>query len=380
VYSSPLPSLFSQNPIAQRPTQIESQRLRNAIQIINQAGSCRIEKQGAGLLLLAISCQLLPLILSGCGASLSSGTGSGSLIASPHTVAFSNLQVGDSATAEVSVVNRGVLPAQISNLSISGKYFSIQNQGNLPISVAAGGTYQITVQFSPTDTGNMSGDLTITSNPSLGVTSVVHLSGDAVKNSTQSALLTVNSAAVSFGDVTVNTVATQAVTLTSKGSFPVTIESIRERGRGFATSGLIVPTTLAPGQSTTLNLQFDPASVGNARGTVSITSNSFGRSGTAIQLTGTGIAAAPGAPGGSAEVQLNWDAPNGSTDPIAGYNIYRSLGGSSQYLRINQSVEAQTAFLDSTVQKGSTYDYYVTSVDPSGLESVPSNTAVAEVQ
>ncbi len=73
------------------------------------------------------------------------------------------------------------------------------------------------------------------------------------------------------------------------------------------------------------------------------------------------------------QVDLSWDAPGSSPDPIEGYKIYRSTGGSSTYQLLNSSIDAQTIYVDSTVQNGTAYTYYVESVDSSGVKSAPSN-------
>jgi len=75
------------------------------------------------------------------------------------------------------------------------------------------------------------------------------------------------------------------------------------------------------------------------------------------------------------KVDLSWDAPSSSPVPIAGYNIYRSTRGSSAYLLLNSSIDAQTTYVDSTVKSGLIYSYYVESVDSSGMQSGPSNLA-----
>jgi fibronectin type 3 domain-containing protein len=62
-----------------------------------------------------------------------------------------------------------------------------------------------------------------------------------------------------------------------------------------------------------------------------------------------------------------------------GYNSYRSTGSSSAYHLLNSSPDPQTTYVDSTVQTGVTYDYIVTSVDSSGLESTPSNEVAATI-
>ena len=73
------------------------------------------------------------------------------------------------------------------------------------------------------------------------------------------------------------------------------------------------------------------------------------------------------------QVDLSWDAPGSSPVPIEGYKIYRSTGGSSTYQLLNSSIDAQTIYVDSTVQNGLAYNYYVESVDSSGTQSAPSN-------
>ena len=78
------------------------------------------------------------------------------------------------------------------------------------------------------------------------------------------------------------------------------------------------------------------------------------------------------------QVDLSWQAPSGSNVAIAGYNVYRASSGTSSYALLN-SMDAQTAFNDISVQGGQTYNYYVTSVDSSGAESAPSNTTTVTI-
>jgi fibronectin type 3 domain-containing protein len=128
--------------------------------------------------------------------------------------------------------------------------------------------------------------------------------------------------------------------------------------------------TLNPGQTATLNLQFDPTVLGAAAGVLTITSNSSTNATAVISLSGTGIAH---------EVDLTWDAPAGNGDPVAGYNVYRSPDGGTTY-QLMGSIDgnADTTYTDDAVQSGQSYDYVVKSFDDSGVESTPSNmTSVA---
>jgi fibronectin type 3 domain-containing protein len=78
-------------------------------------------------------------------------------------------------------------------------------------------------------------------------------------------------------------------------------------------------------------------------------------------------------------VNLTWNAPASSADPVAGYNVYRSPNGSSSYQQLNSSITTQAAYVDTTVQNGQTYDYIVESVDANGVTSAPSTMAAVSI-
>jgi len=182
-----------------------------------------------------------------------------------------------------------------------------------------------------------------------------------------SAMLTANASNIPFGSVLINSAAEQQITLTSSGTSAVTISSVAITGAGFTGSGLTVPMTLNPGQTAVLNVQFTPTATGSFSGQITVASNSISGS-TIIGVNGSGY---------GHKVLLNWNAPSASA--VAGYNVYRVVSGSTNYQRINSSVVTSTAFTDGNLKSGSSYTYYVTSVDGSGQESVPSNTTVMAV-
>jgi hypothetical protein len=177
---------------------------------------------------------------------------------------------------------------------------------------------------------------------------------------------------VAFGSVSLNTSSTQTVKLTSSGTASVTISGASITGTGFAMSGVTTPVTLTPGQAATLNLQFDPTAAGADTGTVTISSNASSGGTVTIGLSGTGTAAA------TYKVELAWAAPASSSDPVAGYHVYRSSSGGA-YALLNSSVNVPTTYTDTTVQAGTTYDYEVKSVDASGVESAASGVYAAAV-
>lgn len=186
--------------------------------------------------------------------------------------------------------------------------------------------------------------------------------------------LSINALNISFGDVALNSSSTQSILLTSSGSAPVTITASALSGSGFSISGLVVPTTLNPGQTTTLNVQFQPTVAGNETGRLTLTTNSVTTPTLQIDLTGAGGAAATQS---QYQVGLTWSAPSQGTNSIAGYDVYRSTSGTALYELLNGTITAQTSFTDADVQSGATYQYYVTTVNPQGVQSPPSN--IAEV-
>jgi hypothetical protein len=182
--------------------------------------------------------------------------------------------------------------------------------------------------------------------------------------------LTINSSSVSFGNVAVGVPSTQTLTLNSTGTAAVTVSSATISGSGFTDSGVTFPLTLNPGQTATLNLQFEPAATGADSGQLTVASNSSSNASAVIPLSGTGI---------PLQIGLNWDAPTGSSATVSGYNIYRATGSSSTYTKLNSSLNSPTSYTDGSVSANTTYEYYVTSVDSTGVESSPSNTASVAV-
>jgi Abnormal spindle-like microcephaly-assoc'd, ASPM-SPD-2-Hydin len=184
--------------------------------------------------------------------------------------------------------------------------------------------------------------------------------------------LTISPLSLAFGNVTVSTPSALPVTLTSTGTAPVTINSASLSGTGFTMSGATFPVTLNPTLAITLDVQFDPAAAGAVTGQLTIQSNSSTNGTVVINLTGTGEISAH-------YVGLSWEAPASSADPVAGYHVYRSTGGSSPYVLLNSSLDILTTYTDNNVVSGASYDYIVKSVDSAGVESSPSNQAAATI-
>jgi hypothetical protein len=294
-----------------------------------------------------------------------SGTGTAAtnpqLTVSATSLSFGSVTVNTATTQSLTLTSTGTSPVTVSSAAITGAGFTIV-AASFPVTLNPTQSVTLQVQFDPTATGTASGQIAITSNSSKGSTASVALSGTGTAANPQ---LTVSAGSLSFGSVTVNTATTQSLTLTSTGTTPVTANSATITGAGFTIIGASFPTTLNPNQTATLKLQFEPTTAGALTGQLSISSNSTTGGTATVSLTGTGTAVAH-------QVDLTWDAPSGSSDPVAGYNIYRATDSGS-FTRMNSSPDTAVSYVDSTVVSGTTYSYQVTSSDPSGAESVPTS-------
>jgi hypothetical protein len=102
--------------------------------------------------------------------------------------------------------------------------------------------------------------------------------------------LTAAPASISFGNVTIGTSQTQTDTLTNNASSSITITQATVTGAGFSTSGLSLPLTLAPAQSATFSVIFNPQSAGSVTGNLALTNDSS-TSPVNIALSGTVVIA-----------------------------------------------------------------------------------------
>ena len=304
--------------------------------------------------------------LSGTGTTTSGSPTGPQVTIGAASLSFGSVTVNTAVVQSLTLTSTGTSAVTINSGTIAGAGFTIVAQTS-PVTLNPGQSLTLQVQFDPAATGAVTGQLTISSNSTTGSTAMVALSGTglAVSSPQSNPQLTIGAVSLSFGSVAVNTPTTQSLLLTSTGTSPVTINSGTVTGASFTTVGGSFPVTLNPGQSLTVQMQFDPTTAGAATGQLAINSNSTTGSTAIVALSGTGTATAH-------QVALNWIAPVSSPDPVAGYNIYRATGNGA-FVRISSSPDLTVSYTDSGVTSGTAYSYQVTSVDLSGVESVPSN-------
>ena len=93
------------------------------------------------------------LFTAGCGGGLVSQAESLSLVASSTSVNLGSVPVGKATNTKVSLVNKKSAVVHVTQLSLSGKSFSVVGQTGLPVSVPVGGTFSVNINFVPAAAG-----------------------------------------------------------------------------------------------------------------------------------------------------------------------------------------------------------------------------------
>lgn len=293
-----------------------------------------------------------------------SGTGTaanttGQLSVSPSALNFGSVNVGSTKTQSITMTATGGSVTVNSDHSSNGQ-FTVSGAASVPFTISAGQSMTFNVAFKPTTSGTVTGSLQVSSNASDPSVSV-SLSGDG--GTSTAGQLSISPASVNFGNVNVGSTETHAITMSASGA-SVTVSSDASTSSQFALSGVSLPFTIAAGQSKSFNVGFAPTASGTVSGSLSFNSNAA--TATVVEsLTGTGTTP-------QYSVNLSWNASTG----VAGYNIYRSTSASGSYVKINSSLDANTAYVDNGVSAGKTYYYEATAVSASGQESARSSPPV----
>jgi fibronectin type 3 domain-containing protein len=110
---------------------------------------------------------------------------------------------------------------------------------------------------------------------------------------------------------------------------------------------------------------------GPAKGALSFVSKDL-RGMVTIAMTGVGVNGGAQLAKSSHTVALGWEASPGN---VEGYNVYRGEGASTAaiYTRLTASPVSTLNYRDADVASGTEYQYFVTSVSPTGAESAHSD-------
>ena len=218
------------------------------------------------------------ITLGGAGSSATFGQ----LQANPASLAFGSVNAGSSVTKQISLSNTGTAAVQISGIAASGAGFSV-NGITTPFTLPATATALLNVVFAPTTGGNVSGNVTVTSDATNSPLTI------SVAGSSAQPGLSITPSSFAFGNVTDGQTKSQTFTLTNTGSASLTISQLSVSGAGYSLSGLATPSSIAAGASATFSATFAPTTAGSLPGTITITSNAP-TSPSTVALSGTGVA------------------------------------------------------------------------------------------
>jgi len=136
---------------------------------------------------------------------------------------------------------------------------------------------------------------------------------------------------VNFGNVVTGTTSVQTIKLTNSGTANLTVSQDTLPGKGFNASGLSLPLTLSPGQSSNFNVAFAPAATGIVSGSLSLVSNATNSPAT-LAVSGTGVAPTPpsvsiSSPANGATVSGTITVSGTASDPVGLSSVQLQIDG-----------------------------------------------------
>ena len=214
-----------------------------------------------------------------------SGTGVAPVSLSSASLVFaSQVENTTSSPTSITLYNFQTVPLTISGISASGNFSTTSTCPLSPATLGARSTCTISVTFTPTTLGTLTGTLTITDSAS-NSPQTAQLSG------TGTAPVGLSSASLAFASQFENTTSSPvSITLYNYQTVPLTISGISASGNFSTTTTCpLSPATLGARSSCTISVSFTPTAVGAQTGTLTIT-NGASNSPQTVQLSGTGTA------------------------------------------------------------------------------------------
>lgn len=211
-----------------------------------------------------------------------SGTGMGAVVTlSPVSLGFGNQTVGIASPAQsVTVTNSGNANLTIRSISLSLSNGSVVQSNNCGSSLGVGDSCAVNVSWTPRTTGNMTGNMTVSSN-AINNPQALPVAGIGVIPA-----VTVSPTSLSFPDqIVFRNSNAQDITLTDSGAGTLAIRNVSVTGPFSQTNNC--GSSVNAGNSCTIAVTFRPETIGTLTGAVTIMDNAPG-SPQRIALTGVG--------------------------------------------------------------------------------------------
>lgn len=197
---------------------------------------------------------------------------------------FPTTTIGSSSTQTLTLTAKE--DVTVTGISSDSSQFTVGTPSpTLPATVGNGNQLTVPITYSPSETGLAGGDITVTTDSGPVSFSV---SGTGQANSPR---LQASTGLVSMDGTAVGGDVTDTVTFTDVGNAPVQVTGVNLPQAPFSASGAPTPgTTIPPGTSVTVTLNFDPTQAGEFSGQIEILT----QDGEDVVV---GIGASAGAPG-----------------------------------------------------------------------------------
>ncbi|MGA2848541.1 MAG: choice-of-anchor D domain-containing protein [Terracidiphilus sp.] len=201
---------------------------------------------------------------------------------SPSSLTFGSQVFGTASSAQtVTLTNTGTLGLTTSAITTNGDFSETDNCQ--AAAVAAGASCTINVTFTPTATGNRTGQMTIDLNVS-GGQFLVNLTGTG----SAAGLVTLTPAAVNFGPVALGSTSPPfQVEAGNSGSLPIPITSLTVSPPFAIASNSCGTSALAAATDCQIMVSFSPTQTGAATGTLTLVDEAGTQT---VALSGTGAA------------------------------------------------------------------------------------------
>ena len=224
-----------------------------------------------------------------------SGTGTASAVSFSTPALLFSYQIINTTSAAMAetVTNTGTAALIMSSVTMSGANasdFAMSADTCTGATIPPNANCTVSVTFTPSATGSRGASLVFTDNAS-GSPQTISLTGTGAL---APPLASLSSASMTFGVQGVGTTsAAQPLTLTNTGGTALSISNVGISSGFNLTSGF--PSSLGPGASFILYVTFAPTAAGNYSGSMTITDNSNGVTGSiqTVSLAGTAIVLPP---------------------------------------------------------------------------------------
>jgi len=226
----------------------------------------------------------------------------------PYGLQWYNLIIGTSSTQTMTITNPGSTPLSITSIVYTGAadFLETNNCPLAPNTLAQNAFCTVTVTYTPTVTGNESGNVLVTDNADGQDNLWVY------GNAFSAGIATLSPSSLTFPTTVIGqSSAPQTVTLSNTGTGTLGKINIYASYSDFPISNNTCPTSLAPGANCTFAIAFAPFYQGTDSGYVSVYDDAT-QYPTSMTLTGSGTAAVPtitslsfsSAPSGSPDTQI----------------------------------------------------------------------------